>query len=128
METIETVVTGESPEGVRKYSPEFNNRMGKGRPVGAVNQATKDVRKAISMLAENLVGELQEWIERVAVDDPARAADLLLRCFEYHIPKVTRLEVAPMGPAQSEHAHLLMKQTNDPAVASKFYLEFMQGS
>jgi hypothetical protein len=33
-------------------------------------------------------------VQRISKKDPARAADLVLRMFEYFIPKVSRLESA----------------------------------
>lgn len=93
-------------------------RLG-GRAKGTPNKATADVRKSIALLAERNVGKLERWITEVADgvekpvirfgeiltdksgnplmvkvgQDPGRAADLLLRALEYHIPKLARSEV-----------------------------------
>ena len=37
---------------------------------------------------------LQEWLERIAVEDRAAAADLFVRLLEYHVPKLARSEIA----------------------------------
>ena len=66
-------------------------REGAGRPKGAPNKATADVRACIAMIAERNVEKLEEWINEVP--DPGKRADLLLRMFEYHIPKLARSEV-----------------------------------
>lgn len=67
---------------------------GPGRPKGSPNKATADVRAAIAAFAEANVGKLQEWLDRIAEDEPARAADLFVRVLEYHIPKLGRTELA----------------------------------
>ncbi len=63
---------------------------GKGRVKGVPNKATADVRAAIAAFAEANVGKLQEWLDRIAKDEPARAADLFVRVLEYHVPKLSR--------------------------------------
>jgi hypothetical protein len=74
--------------------------QGRGRPKGAVNKATKDVKAAIAVFAENNVHKLEEWLETIAYGDgdlvkpdPAKAADLYMKVIEYHIPKLARQEV-----------------------------------
>jgi len=75
---------------------------GKGRKKGVPNRATADVRATIALIAGRNVTLLQTWLERVGKRDPARAADLLLRMLEYHIPKLARTEMtgAAGGPVQ----------------------------
>jgi len=76
-----------------------------GRPKGTPNRATADVRAAIAAFAEANVGKLQEWLDRIAKDEPARAADLFVRVLEYHIPKLgrTMLTGADGGPVNVHH-------------------------
>jgi hypothetical protein len=72
--------------------------MGKaGRPKGSLNKTTTDVRKAIAQLAELNIPKLNAWLSRVALQDPARAAEILLKAIEYHIPKLGRTEVSGPG-------------------------------
>ena len=61
---------------------------------GIPNKTTQDVREAIAKLSKQNVGKLGRWLERVAEDDPGRAADLFLRMIEYHIPKQRQVEVS----------------------------------
>jgi hypothetical protein len=67
---------------------------GKGRPRGSPNKATAAVREAIALFAEQNVGKLQGWLDRVAVRDPAKAAELFTRVLEYHVPKLARTELS----------------------------------
>ena len=68
-------------------------KTGGGSRKGVPNKATADVREAIARFAQSTVPQFQEWINRVAQEDPAKAADLFLKAIEYHIPKLSRAEV-----------------------------------
>lgn len=70
-----------------------------GRQKGTPNKSTEAVRMAIAKFADGNVDKLQEWLERVAEDDPARAADLFLKVLEYHVPKLGRTEHTGMDGA-----------------------------
>ncbi|HMV30185.1 MAG TPA: hypothetical protein PKE23_12410 [Anaerolineales bacterium] len=77
-------------------NPKNTGRFGKGnpgKPKGAINKTTADVRQAIAMLAESSAPKVQEWLQVVANDDPAKALDLWLKMIEYHIPKLARTEL-----------------------------------
>jgi hypothetical protein len=65
-----------------------------GRREGTPNKATQDVRAAIAVFAEANVNKLQAWLDRIGVDDPAKAADLYVRVLEYHVPKLARTELS----------------------------------
>lgn len=71
-------------------------KTGGGSRKGVPNKATADVRAAIARFAQSTVPQFQEWINRVAQEDPAKAADLFLKAIEYHIPKLARTEVTGM--------------------------------
>lgn len=71
-------------------------KTGGGSRKGVPNKATADVREAIARFAQSTVPQFQEWINRVAQEDPAKTADLFLKAIEYHIPKLARTEVTGM--------------------------------
>lgn len=77
-------------------------RAGAGRPKGAPNKTTRDVREAIALLVGRNIGNLENWLNRVAEDDPARAATILLDAIEYHIPKLARSEITGKGGGKLE--------------------------
>lgn len=66
---------------------------GKGRPKGAKNRVTRDVRAAIAELLQANVHKVPTWLDAVAKKNPARALELLIRLLEYHIPKLARSEM-----------------------------------
>jgi len=62
-----------------------------GRKKGTPNKATADVRSAIASLAQNMAGEVEDWIREI--EDPAKRVDAFSKLIEYHIPKLSRAEV-----------------------------------
>ena len=69
-------------------------RPNQGRPKGTPNKATADVRAAIALIAKKNVSKLQGWLDKIAQDEPEKAAKLFLDMIEYHIPKQARTELA----------------------------------
>jgi hypothetical protein len=67
-------------------------KTGGGSRQGIPNKATQDVRAAIALIAQRNVERFEGWINQVAEQDPAKAADLYLKAIEYHIPKLARTE------------------------------------
>lgn len=85
-----------------------------GRQTGTPNKATSDSREAIGQLLDCNVHRLAEWLDsvakgvkviRVAADgteceeyvvkpNPAKAFDMLHSLLEFHVPKLTRMQVA----------------------------------
>jgi hypothetical protein len=49
-------------------------------------------RAMIALMVERNVRKLEKWLQQTAKKDPAKAADLFLRAFEYHVPKLARTE------------------------------------
>lgn len=62
-----------------------------GRPKGSKNRSTAAVRDSLAILVENNIENMQEWLERMAEDDPKAAYQCLLATLEFHVPKRTRI-------------------------------------
>jgi len=65
---------------------------GKGRPKGAANKATADVKAAIAAFTSANVEKLDDWLNQI--DDPAKRLDLYFKALEYTMPKLARTELA----------------------------------
>lgn len=65
-----------------------------GKPKGALNKTTKDIKEAYKMLIEANIPNLTEWLERVAETNPEAALKYLSALSEYVIPKLGRTEVS----------------------------------
>jgi hypothetical protein len=66
---------------------------GPGRPPGALNKQTRDIRQAYQNLVEMNLENMTSWLASVAAEDPEKAMDLMLKLSEYIIPKLARQEV-----------------------------------
>lgn len=64
-----------------------------GRATGTPNKATQDARQAIASFVDGNAHRLTEWLDRVAVENPAKAFELFQSVVEYHIPKLQRTEM-----------------------------------
>lgn len=64
-----------------------------GRPKGSTNKIQDEVKQAFSMLLQNKVPELEEWISRVSERDPAKALEIYVKISERFLPQLSRQEV-----------------------------------
>ena len=64
-----------------------------GRPKGAVNKTTKEIKEAYHNLLEMNLPNLNKWLQEVASEDPEKALSLVLRLSEYILPKLARQEM-----------------------------------
>lgn len=62
-----------------------------GRPVGSKNVVTGDFKAAVANLINNRGDDLNDWIERIAAKNPARAVDCIVALAEFSQPKLSRV-------------------------------------
>jgi hypothetical protein len=74
---------------------------GPGRPKGAINKITRDIRAVIRDLAEGNAHRVQEWFDRVAETDPAEAARLWLVLLRFVTPTLQAAAIADLTPPHS---------------------------
>jgi hypothetical protein len=67
-------------------------REGAGRPTGASNKVTIEVKQAIAAFTSANADKLDKWLNEI--DDPAKRLDLYFKALEYTMPKLARTEVA----------------------------------
>jgi len=72
---------------------ENNKKAGPGRPAGVQNKVAEDIKKTFSLLLENKLPELEDWITKIADKNPDKAVDLLLKISERFVPKITKNEI-----------------------------------
>lgn len=64
-----------------------------GRPKGAKDKITEEIREHFSKLLENQLPDVERWIRQTAQEDPAKAVDLLIKISERFVPKLTQNQV-----------------------------------
>lgn len=74
-----------------------------GRPKGAPNKVTTDIREAFSELIANNIDKLDIWISEVAKKDPAKALTIIIDLSEFVIPKLARSDIDLKNSAKDEN-------------------------
>ena len=64
-----------------------------GRPKGAANKITEEIKEAFALVLENRLPDLNRWIGQVAQDDPAKAIDLMIKLSNRFLPELARTEL-----------------------------------
>ena len=64
-----------------------------GRPVGALNRSTEQMKLNLARATNNTLNYLSEDLEKIRKKDPEKAIELALKIMEYMIPKLSRTEV-----------------------------------
>jgi len=64
-----------------------------GRPVGAVNRSTEQMKINLARATNNTLNHLSEDLEKIRKKDPEKAIELALKLMEYTLPKLSRTEV-----------------------------------
>lgn len=64
-----------------------------GRPKGAANKISEDIKEAFAMVLENRLPDLNRWLGQVAQDDPAKAIDLMIKLSNRFLPELARTEI-----------------------------------
>lgn len=64
-----------------------------GRPKGAKNKTTENIRKAYQQLTEDNLENMTIWLSQIAADDPKQAMEMMIKLSEYVIPKLARQEI-----------------------------------
>lgn len=64
-----------------------------GRPKGAKNKTTENIRKAYQQLTEDNLDNMTQWLAQIAAEDPKQAMEMMIKLSEYVIPKLARQEI-----------------------------------
>ena len=64
-----------------------------GRPVGALNRSTEQMKINLARDTNNTLNYLSEDLEKIRKKDPEKAIELALKLMEYTLPKLSRTEV-----------------------------------
>lgn len=71
-----------------------DNRINKaGRPVGAINRSTEQMKLTLARAVNNTLDTLTKDLEEIKKKDPEKAIELALKLMEYTMPKLSRTEM-----------------------------------
>ena len=69
------------------------HKLAKGRPVGALNRSTEEMKLTIARATNKALNNLPVVMDKLMVDDPKAAMDLALKLLEFNLPKLSRTEM-----------------------------------
>jgi len=69
------------------------NKLSTGRPKGAINRSTEMMKVSIARATNRVLDELPKIMEEMVKKDPKGAVDLALKMLEFHMPKLSRVEM-----------------------------------
>jgi hypothetical protein len=69
------------------------NKLSKGRPPGALNRSTEEMKLTIARAVNNTLNTISKDLEEIKKRDPEKAMDLALKLMEYTLPKLSRTEM-----------------------------------
>ena len=92
---------------------EVGNKMGKGRPVGAINRSTEQAKLAIARIANRGLDNISEDLEKIRKSDPIEAAKIYLKLLEYIVPKKTQMEISGEINQRIQQVSVQITQSND---------------
>ena len=72
---------------------EQGNKLSKGRPKGALNRSTEEMKLTLARAVNNTLNTLTKDLEEIKKRDPERAIDIALKIMEYTLPKLSRTEM-----------------------------------
>jgi hypothetical protein len=70
----------------------FTSETANGRPKGIGNKSTEAIRSAFAMLVEDNLSNMQDWLERTAEDNPAKALQIVSDIAQYSLPKLKQID------------------------------------
>ena len=71
---------------------EKGNRLG-GRKPGSLNRSTEQMKLSIARATNRVLDDMPVILERLIKEDPKAAVDLAIKLMEFHIPKMSRVEM-----------------------------------
>jgi predicted RNA-binding protein Jag len=69
------------------------NKLSKGRPAGAVNRSSEELKQTLVNIANNALDKIDEDIEKIRKKNPEKALDFALRLLEFVAPKLKSMDV-----------------------------------
>ena len=72
---------------------EKGHQLAKGRPPGALNRTTEQMRLTINRAVNNTLNTIQSDLEELKKSDPVKALELSMKLMEYAMPKMRSIDL-----------------------------------
>lgn len=72
---------------------EVGHKFGKGRPPGSPNRSTEQMKLSIARATNRVLDNMPTILDKLIKEDPKAAVDLAIKLMEFHIPKMSRIEM-----------------------------------
>jgi hypothetical protein len=72
---------------------EKGHKLAKGRPPGAINRSTEQMKLSIARATNRVLDDMPVILDKLIKEDPKAAVDLAIKLMEFHIPKMSRVEM-----------------------------------
>lgn len=72
---------------------EPGHKLSKGRPKGALNRSTEEMKLTLARATNNVLSTLNKDLEDIKKKDPAKAIELAMKLMEFTLPKLSRTEM-----------------------------------
>jgi hypothetical protein len=72
---------------------EKGHTLSKGRPKGAINRTTEQMRLTINRAVNNTLNTIQTDLEELKKTDPVKALELSMKLMEYAMPKMRSIDI-----------------------------------
>lgn len=72
---------------------EKGHQLSKGRPKGAINRSSEMMKLSIARATNRVLDDLPKIMEDLMKKDPKSAVDLAIKLLEFHLPKMSRIEM-----------------------------------
>jgi hypothetical protein len=86
------------------------NQLGKGRPKGAVNRSTEMMKLSVARATNKVLDNLPKLMEDMMKKDPKGAVDMALKMLEFHLPKLSRVEMKAEVEARIQSINVNINQ------------------
>ena len=72
---------------------EKGHKLAKGRPRGSLNRSTEQMKLSIARATNRVLDDMPVILDKLIKEDPKAAVDLAIKLMEFHIPKMSRVEM-----------------------------------
>lgn len=69
------------------------NKLSKGRPKGALNRSTEEMKLSIARATNRALNNLPAVMDKLIKEDPKAAMELAIKLLEFNLPKLSRTEM-----------------------------------